>query len=653
MQLTGYKFNQYHLTRRLRRGGMGDIYRARDMKLGREVAIKIIRTDTITYADDEEAKEAARLFLREVQVVAKLDHRHILPLYDADEVQIDNMTLMYMVMPLREQGSLADWLKQYASGAAGVTLPPRYIERIIRQAALALQYAHDHDIVHKDVKLPNFLVRDPAQHPGQLYVQLADFGVAKLMSTTSNSMIIRGTTSHMAPEQWTGQAVPASDQYSLAIMAFELLTGQLPFNGNDNQQLWFQHTNVPPPPPGIINPAIPVELDAVLLRALAKTPQERFDSITAFAQAFRQALIDAHNQVQQTQQLAFYDSRPPITTQIQQTAFEPELEEQEIQPTRRGKLGLRAVMLTALALMLIGAGVIAASLFLLHPSDDGLPYIPSIGNSSQASPTPNLTATHNVYVTTTAQASATSGTRAVAETATAQAINDAGATATTVAQANAAATARASATALAESNATATITAYNSLSNAGTQSFDDTFQNNADNLNWDSNYSTTYGGCKLTTGGYLSSVPQSQSGTFSACYAEATQYTNFFYAAHLHIIKGDQGGLLFRGNSSLYGFYYFYIDTNGNYALDIYFQNSYSSTLISGKSNFINTMAGADNLLAVQAKGKVFSLYVNKHFLNTITDNRNTFSTGQVGVIASVKSNPTDVVFSEAMLSTL
>ena len=119
---------------------------------------------------------------------------------------------------------------------------------------------------------------------------LADFGIARFTTATSSmSYTIRGTPTYMAPEQWEGHPVPATDQYALAIMAYELLTGRSPFQGGE-RQVMYQHLMVPPTPPSTLNPRLSSDLDAVLLHALAKKPEERFASMTAFATAFQQAV---------------------------------------------------------------------------------------------------------------------------------------------------------------------------------------------------------------------------------------------------------------------------------------------------------------------------------------------------------------------------
>ncbi len=287
MSLEGQELGRYRLQQLLGSGGMGEVYLATDISLNRQVAIKVIRAEAASYPEAYAAKEAVRLFQRELRAIAALDHPHILPLFDYGEESAGRTTLTYMVMPFRTEGSLADWLHRRAGSEV---LSPQDIEDVLRQAASALQYAHDQQILHQDVKPSNFLVRRREQQPDRPDVLLADFGVAKFTSATASmSQAIRGTPAYMAPEQWEGSPVPATDQYALAVMAYELLTGRLPFQGG-MAQMMYQHFHVQPQPPSTYHPRIPHGLDAVLLRALAKQPGDRFPSVTAFAQAFQEAV---------------------------------------------------------------------------------------------------------------------------------------------------------------------------------------------------------------------------------------------------------------------------------------------------------------------------------------------------------------------------
>ena len=292
MALEGLQLGQYRLLRLLGSGGMGEVYLAEDARIGQQVAVKVNRTEATPYPHGTSLQDAVRLFQREARAVAKLDHPHILPLFSYGEEHVQGMTLMYIVMPHRPEGSFANWLQQRGDKD---TLSVRDMAYFMNMAADALQHAHHHQIVHQDVKPSNFLIRtnqDPTKLPDLL---LTDFGIARWSTATSRvSHILRGTPLYMAPEQWNSEAVPATDQYALAVLAYELLTGHPPFMGQQ-QQVMYQHFHVQPQPPSARNAQLSQTVDAVILKALAKRPEDRFPSITAFADAFKQAttLLDA------------------------------------------------------------------------------------------------------------------------------------------------------------------------------------------------------------------------------------------------------------------------------------------------------------------------------------------------------------------------
>jgi eukaryotic-like serine/threonine-protein kinase len=288
----GHQLSHYRLVRLLKSGGMGKVYLAVDTLLHRQVAIKVVDIFALRYSESDAAKDSARLFLREAQAIAQLDHMNILPLYDSGEQSVNGIALMYMVMPYRQAGSLEDWKRTHFGRQL---LPLAAVDRIVQQATLALQHAHDRQIIHQDVKPSNFLVDGDEVHPSKLHLQLADFGVAKFMMITNESQVIRGTPTYMAPEQWDGHPIPATDQYALAVMAYELLTGCPPFMGNGYQHLWHQDCHFQPSPPSSINPLLPQELDVVFLRALEKKSEKRYSSVSAFAHAFQQAVLHSGN----------------------------------------------------------------------------------------------------------------------------------------------------------------------------------------------------------------------------------------------------------------------------------------------------------------------------------------------------------------------
>ena len=285
MPLESFQNGRYRIVRPLGSGSMGEVYLVEDTRINRQVAIKVIRFDASSYLNDEAAKDAVRLFEREAKAIAQLNHPNILPLFDYGEESINGSTVTYMVMPYCPDGSFMTWLQLHEQDAP---LSPQDTAHFVREAADALQHAHEHDIIHQDVKPSNFLLR--GKKTGLPDILLADFGIAKLAASTSGaSHVVRGTPMYMAPEQWEGHPVPASDQYALAVMTYQMLTGRLPFQGGPSQMM-YQHINVSPMPPSSVNAALSPELDTVLLRALAKRPGERYPSIAAFADAFQQTL---------------------------------------------------------------------------------------------------------------------------------------------------------------------------------------------------------------------------------------------------------------------------------------------------------------------------------------------------------------------------
>jgi eukaryotic-like serine/threonine-protein kinase len=327
MSLDGQQLGRYRLLKLIGSGGMGEVYVAQDPGINRQVAIKVVRveavdfpkknTDTmpgmrsVTGAGSMGLQDAASMFQREAKAIAMLDHPSILPLYDYGEQSVNGTMLTYLVMPYREEGSLANWLQK--GGFKLLTV--QIVEQMLQQAASALQYAHDHQVVHQDVKPSNFLIRTSREHPKSPDLLLTDFGIAKLsILTTRASQSIRGTPTYMAPEQWEGRPVPATDQYALAVMLYELLTGRPPFRGSP-MQMMYAHVNAQPNAPSTLNSRLSTVIDAVILRGLAKKPEERFPSIIAFAFAFRQTLrsVDASIALGISQTDMFTFDKSPIT----------------------------------------------------------------------------------------------------------------------------------------------------------------------------------------------------------------------------------------------------------------------------------------------------------------------------------------------------
>ncbi len=257
------------------RGGMGEIFRATDTTLGRAVAVKVLAEG---YAQDASVRER---FTREALAVARLSgNPNIVTIYDVGE----HRERPFIVMEYLSGGSLEQ--KARAEGAQ----TPRQSLEWLEQAASALDAAHREGVVHRDVKPANLLL-DRYGH-----VHVADFGIASaagLGSLTQTGTVL-GTASYLSPEQAQGErTTSASDLYSLGIVAFELLTGRRPFEGDSVAAEAAAHVTGVVPPVRELNPALPSELDAVFAKALAKDPAYRFGSAAEFVAALRHALDEA------------------------------------------------------------------------------------------------------------------------------------------------------------------------------------------------------------------------------------------------------------------------------------------------------------------------------------------------------------------------
>ncbi len=283
--LAGQMLGQYELLDVLGFGGMGVAYRARQKALERDVAVKVL-----TPALASEAGYIER-FYREAKTAASLEHAHIVPVYDYG-VQGD---ISYVVMRLLTGGSLEQRMSSETSDKPRLPSLGEVVQ-LLKQLASALDYAHKRGVIHRDIKPGNIMFDDL----GTAYI--GDFGIAKLLESTtaftaSNTPI--GTPVYMPPEQWRSEDLtPAADQYALAITIYQLITGHLPFEATTPYGMLHKHLNEDPIPPQEFRSDIPDEARDVLERALAKKPAERWPSVTAFADAFAEAVADYHHDTQ-------------------------------------------------------------------------------------------------------------------------------------------------------------------------------------------------------------------------------------------------------------------------------------------------------------------------------------------------------------------
>ncbi len=627
----GQYIGHYRLLSVLGRGGMGIVYLAEDLHIERQVAIKVIRTDPALYATAEEVQDSVRLLRGEANAVAMLDHPHILPLYECGEQDLNGIPCTYLVMPYRPEGSLADVLQRLSEPKR---LLPSHVVHIVQQAADALQHAHAHNIIHRDVKPSNFLLRNRYENAVLPDLLLTDFGIAKLSTTSENgsSTTIRGTATYMAPEQWIDHPEPATDQYALAIMTYELLTGRAPFLGNQ-QRLMYQHIYVQPAPPSKFNRHITQDIDAVLLRALAKTPADRFPSISAFSSALKEVALHSN-------QLASLENAQPIE---KTPVFDPNSNRASLKPDR-GRIRAKSLLLLAILILFIasgvgiyyGANIRQQAMNHYATMTAGVRYTAYSRNATGTAQS-YVTATSQAQITTTAQANASATGQANAHaTATAQA--NASATAIAQNEANAVATAQASATAAIRSAKQNPYAPY-----AGTLAIYDPLSNNSLGNGWDEGVN-----CTFTGGAYHAS--ESQVGHNNPCIARGTDFGNFAYEAQMTIIRGDCGALIFRADGSNGKFYYFRICQDGTYALTRYDSFTSTQTLQSASSSAIKTGLNQSNVIAVVAIGGGIDLYVNRQKIPSMNDG--TYTKGQIGVAADSPSNPTEVVFSNVRLWT-
>ncbi|MFJ5828028.1 protein kinase [Streptomyces sp. NPDC093089] len=256
---------RYRLTHRLGRGGMAEVFAAEDVRLGRTVAVKLLRADL---AEDPVSK--AR-FTREAQSVAGLNHHAIVAVYDSGEDLVSGRPVPYIVMELVEGRTIRDLL--LSAEAPG----PEQALIIVSGVLEALAYSHQHGIVHRDIKPANVIIT----HTGA--VKVMDFGIARALhgaqSTMTQTGMVMGTPQYLSPEQALGKAVDhRSDLYATGCLLYELLALRPPFTGETPLSVVYQHVQDAPVPPSEVTAGVPPELDGLVMRSLAKDPDDRFQS---------------------------------------------------------------------------------------------------------------------------------------------------------------------------------------------------------------------------------------------------------------------------------------------------------------------------------------------------------------------------------------
>jgi eukaryotic-like serine/threonine-protein kinase len=349
---------RYEIGGVLGRGGMAEVHRGRDLRLGREVAVKVLRSDL---ARDPSFQVR---FRREAQAAASLNHPAIVAVYDTGEDRTSLGATPYIVMEYVEGETLRDVLRREGP------LPPERAMTLSADICGALDFSHRNGIVHRDVKPGNVMITPQGS------VKVMDFGIARAVSdsaaTMTSTAAVIGTAQYLSPEQARGEGVDArSDVYSLGCLLYELVTGAPPFTGDSPVSVAYQHVREDPRLPSSINPAIPPELDAILLKAMSKNPANRYQSAAEMRNDLLRAL--AGQQVEAT----------PVMGDAEKTAiigapagYGQEDWGDEDDAVRKRKRN-RVIAAVVAAVLLVG-GVITLALVLNSEGDDEPPAVAQV-----------------------------------------------------------------------------------------------------------------------------------------------------------------------------------------------------------------------------------------------------------------------------------
>ena len=382
---------RYELAEPLGKGGMAEVRRAVDQRLGRSVAVKQLRADLAV-----DPTFQAR-FRREAQSAAGLNHPTIVAVYDTGE-EIDplsGVSIPYIVMELVEGQTLRDVLREGRK-----ILPERALE--LTQGVLeALSYSHKAGIVHRDIKPANVMLTTNGG------VKVMDFGIARAVADTSATMTqtaaVIGTAQYLSPEQARGETVDArSDLYSTGCLLYELLAGRPPFVGDSPVSVAYQHVREAPVPPSQLDPELTPEIDAVVLKALAKDPDDRYQSAGEMRADIARLLSGEQTTAQRTTAVvplaagamaaAAYDTPThvagPPTALPPQEVEEAEYEEEEPQKSRVGL----AILIAALIVLALGLGGWALYRVLNPPNTVTMVEVPSVLGYTEQQARDQLTA---------------------------------------------------------------------------------------------------------------------------------------------------------------------------------------------------------------------------------------------------------------------
>lgn len=385
------QIDSYFIKQRIKAGGVAVVYEAIDAN-GQQVAFKLLQSG---WAEHE---EVIYRFQREARIMQQMKHPHIVEFRDYGMFK----GRPYIVMEFMQGGSLAERLKKVANINLGGSA------RLLAQISSALDYAHRKNVVHRDLKPGNILLKNAE------YAALTDFGIARVLEQTMLTMTgnMPGTPHYMSPEQAKGvtDLGPSSDLYSLAVIGFLLVTGGLPFKGTDPIVIINQHLSSTPPRPSEVNPELPEALDEVMLKALAKNPEDRFPTAGEFSLAFDDA-IKGHGKVN-----VVLATRKTGNSQAVQSVIDPESvvfssdalpveREPTFAPLDWEAQGLRRRRRIPYAMIAAGTAMFALLVALIFLTRDNggepTPIPGAVGAEATESPTPDLSATSDALAAQT------------------------------------------------------------------------------------------------------------------------------------------------------------------------------------------------------------------------------------------------------------
>lgn len=305
--LIGKTLGNYRIESVIGTGGMGQVFRAVHIHLGREAAIKVLHANLAA-----EPGFQAR-FLQEARAIASLKHPNIVEVHDFGE----QAGSLYLVMELIDGGSLRQLLLTQTTAQGGLPLSTGV--DLVRQTADGLALAHDRGMVHRDIKPDNLLLSDT--RGGNQVIKITDFGLVRLAESgamTATGAVL-GTATYMSPEQCQGVELDGrSDLYSLGVVLYEVATGYVPFQAKTLSAAVYHHVQVAPPPPRTVRPDLPLELEQIILRCLAKRPQERYRTAKELSDALQAALRGIHQAIINPYQVL----PPPAADKVEATVVQ-------------------------------------------------------------------------------------------------------------------------------------------------------------------------------------------------------------------------------------------------------------------------------------------------------------------------------------------